>query len=139
MCIRDSFYEAITSHKEMPFSKRIHHLYSELSRLIETYQPTELAVEELFFSKNTKTALKVAQARGGVLIAAESFQIPCYHYKPVEIKVAVSGYGRADKKQVQQMTKTLLKLEAVPKPDDVADALAVAICHCQSFRINSKL
>ncbi len=131
------FYDAITTPKDMPFSKRVHHVYTELCKILTHYQPNEMAIEELFFSKNTKTALLVAQARGSLLIAAEEHGIPCYHYKPVEVKTAVSGYGRADKNQVQQMTKTLLKLRSIPKPDDVADALAVAICHCQSFRIHS--
>ena len=103
------------------------------------YKPDAVAIEELFFNNNAKTAISVAQARGVLVAEVASLDIPIYEYTPLQIKQSVTGYGRADKGQVQQMVKMLLNLNAVPKPDDAADAMAVAICHAHSADINDRL
>src|SRR5690606_11702832 len=100
-----------------------------LTEIIEKYNPDDLAIEELFYNKNAKTVIKVGQARGVEILAAVNKNIPIYEYTPLQIKQAVVGYGRAEKHQVQEMVKLLLNLKEVPKPDDVADALAVALTH----------
>lgn len=112
--------------------RRLALIYDQLNRLIKTYQPNALAVEELFFNTNQKTAINVAQARGIVLLSAERAGIPLYEYTPLQVKQAVVGYGRAEKHQVMEMTKLLLSLNQRPKPDDAADALALAICHAHN-------
>ena len=109
----------------------------ELKRVIKTYNPTAAAVEELFFCTNAKTALVVGQARGVILYTLESMGLPIDGYTPLQIKQGICGYGKADKKQVQYMVKNILKLSATPKPDDAADALAVAICHNHSIKLKS--
>ena len=103
--------------------------------MIDAFRPDAVAVEELFFSKNVRTAMSVGHARGVVLLAAAQAGLPIYHYKPSEVKVAVTGYGNADKPQVQEMVRLLLRLDERPKPDDVADAIAVALCHLQSAHL----
>lgn len=115
------------AHTEL--STRLLLLHRELSALLEQHHPDVLAVEELFFNRNTTTAFPVAQARGVVLLAAAQHGLPVVEYTPLQVKQAVVGYGRAEKQQVQQMVKVLLNLPSLPKPDDVADALAIAICH----------
>lgn len=116
----------------VPLSKRLHALWGELGGLIGRHQPEVAAVEELFFAKNTKTAIAVAEARGVALAVAEASGCRVREFTPLEVKQALTGYGRADKRQMQAMVKTILKLGAVPKPDDAADALAVAICASQT-------
>ena len=103
-----------------------------MEELIDTFRPDEMSIEELFFSKNITTGIAVAHARGVILCAAEKKRLPIYEYTPMQVKQAVVGYGLADKKQVMDMTKRLLKLKAVPRPDDAADALAIALCHARS-------
>ncbi|MFZ5351413.1 MAG: crossover junction endodeoxyribonuclease RuvC [Bacillota bacterium] len=125
-------YGAITTDANTSMSARLKHIYIELSILLERYRPDVFAVEELFFNKNIKTALTVGHARGVAIVAASNHDIPVYEYTPLQVKQAIVGYGRAEKKQMQQMVKLLLNLRQVPKPDDVADALAVAICHGNS-------
>lgn len=125
-------YGAVTTDKDMEMSLRLKHLYSQVSDLIDLYRPDGAAVEELFFNKNAKTAILVAQARGAVITACVNKGIPVFEYTPLQIKQALVGYGRADKKQIQYMVKLILHLDEVPKPDDTADALAVAICHGNS-------
>mgnify|MGYP000858717260 CR=1 FL=1 len=120
-CIRTS------STLDMP--KRLQEIYTSLLWLIKEYQPDEIAVEELFFNRNTTTALTVGQARGVVLLAAAQQNLNIGEYTPLQVKQAIAGYGKAEKKQVQFMVKTILNLPQIPKPDDVADALAIAICH----------
>ncbi len=127
-------YGAITTPAGTLLSQRLKTVYSELRLLIHEHTPDTLSVEELFFNTNTKTAMTVAQARGVILLAAVNENLPIFEYTPLQIKQAVTGYGRADKIQVQQMIKTLLGLDKVPKPDDTADALAVAICHAHCAR-----
>lgn len=125
-------YGAITTPAKMAQPQRLRILYDELQRLLQHYQPGEAAVEELFFSRNVTTALSVGQARGVTLLAFTQIDIPIYEYKPLSVKQAVSGYGNADKKQMQEMVRITLQLDRIPKPDDAADALAVAICHAYS-------
>lgn len=115
---------------------RLHSIFTELSAIIKKARPEAVAVEELFFFKNLKTAIKVAEARGVITVTARDNQVKFFEYTPLQVKQALVGYGRADKNQVQQMVKVILGLKTIPKPDDAADALAVAICHGQT---NSKL
>lgn len=125
-------YGAITTDKDQPMPERLKELYSGISSIIDLYRPDMAAVEELFFNKNVKTAILVAQARGAVITAITNKDIELFEYTPLQIKQALVGYGRAEKNQVQQMVKIILNLDKVPKPDDVADALAVAVTHGNS-------
>lgn len=111
---------------------RLVEIHSGMNRIINKYKPDVVACEELFFFKNLKTAITVAQARGVVLTSARLGKIPVAEYTPLQVKQAISGYGRADKKQMQKMVKVILNLDIIPEPDDAADALAVAICHASS-------
>jgi crossover junction endodeoxyribonuclease RuvC len=114
--------------------KRLQRLYDAVSRLIAEHLPDTVAVEQLFFSKNVTTALPVMQARGVVLLAAANANVPVVEYRPIEVKQAIAGYGKADKPQMQEMVRILLRLDATPHPDDAADALAIALCHIHSRR-----
>ncbi len=127
-------YGCIRTDSNITFPERIKIIYDRLIELIDEYNPTDLAVEELFFNKNVKTAILVGQARGVEILAAVNKGLEVYEYTPLQIKQAVVGYGRAEKVQVQEMVKILLNLKEKPKPDDVADALAVAICHGLSLK-----
>ncbi len=118
----------------IPLPTRIAKIYDDMNSLIEKYKPDAIAIEELFFNRNTTTAIGVAQGRGAVLIAAAKTSTPIYEYTPLQVKQGVTGYGRADKKQVQMMVKTVLGLEKVPKLDDTTDAIAIGICHAHSHR-----
>lgn len=109
-------------------AERLHVLKDQLSRIIQTTKPDSAAIEKIFFTTNAKTVISVAQARGVVLETLARFGIPIHEYTPLQVKQAVTGYGKAEKMQVQKMVKTLLRLDEIPKPDDAADALAVAIC-----------
>lgn len=122
-------FGAITTPAGMEFADRLKSIYEDLSYLFNKYHPEALSIEKLFFNTNKKTAVDVAQARGVILLAAKMHGAECFEYTPLQVKQSVVGYGRAEKKQVQEMTKQLLNLSAVPKPDDTADALAMAICH----------
>jgi crossover junction endodeoxyribonuclease RuvC len=115
--------------------KRLHHLRQHLRSLLEAWQPDEVAVEELFFATNAKTAITVGQARGVILLTLFEGGRPIFEYTPLQVKQAVSGYGAADKKQMQEMVRILLSLSKIPKPDDAADALAIAVTHVQSRRL----
>ncbi|MFC1651611.1 crossover junction endodeoxyribonuclease RuvC [Patescibacteria group bacterium] len=115
------------SKQAMPF--RLHIIHKEIKKLMQKYKPDQLAVEEIFFAKNSKTALKVGQARGVILLLGAEHRIPVFDYTPLQVKQSVTAYGRADKQQVQKMVQAILKLKEIPEPDDAADALAVAICH----------
>jgi crossover junction endodeoxyribonuclease RuvC len=125
----------VTTPSSQPQPERLQMIYRGLSDVIRRFQPEEAAVEELFFSRNVRTALSVGQARGVALLALVDAGLPIYEYKPLEIKQAVAGYGGADKQQVQEMVRMLLNLERVPQPDDAADAVAVAVCHIHSARM----
>lgn len=130
---------AITTPASMLLPQRLLAIHRELSAVMERYQPHAVAVEELFFSKNVRTAMSVGHARGVVLLAAAQVGLPIYHYKPSEVKLAVAGYGGADKAQIQEMVRLLLGLDSVLTPDDVADAVAIAICHAHSAHLSRLL
>ena len=125
-------YGAVTTEAGLPLATRLVQIENDMTALIAQLKPDEIAIEELFFSKNITTGIAVAHGRGVILCTAERLGVPIYEYTPMQVKQAVAGYGLADKKQVMDMTKRLLKLKAVPKPDDAADALAIAICHARS-------
>ncbi len=127
-------YGSIETKAGTPFDRRLLTIHTELAGLINQYSPDVMSIEELFFNTNAKTAINVGQARGVLVLAAAQKEIPIFEYTPLQVKQATVGYGRADKNQVQQMVKTLLALESIPKPDDVADALSVAVCHAHSCR-----
>lgn len=131
-------YGCIRTESDLMFPQRIKIIYDRLIEIIQKYRPDDLAIEELFFNKNVKTAIKVGQARGVEILAAVNEKLDIYEYTPLQIKQAVVGYGRADKNQVQEMVKMLLNLEKKPKPDDVADALAVALCHGASIKFKEE-
>ena len=122
-------YGAITTPADMPFSKRLKSIYDDMITIIDKYNPQELSIERLYFNTNTTTAIDVAQARGVIILAAESKGLKINEYTPLQVKQSVTGYGKAEKHQVMEMVKSLLKLKAIPKPDDTADALALALCH----------
>lgn len=125
-------YGCIETPKEMEHAERLKFLNKELEKIIKKYKPEVLAVEDLFFFKNLKTAIKVAEARGVILMTAFNSKLIIKEYTPLQIKQALTGYGRADKNQIQQMVKMILKLDSVPRPDDAADAIAVAVCHAHT-------
>ena len=120
-------------------AERLARLHSELQDLIQRYSPTEAAVERLFFQKNVSTAMQVGQARGVILLTLTQAGLPIGEYSPQDIKLAVTGYGAADKVQMQRMVKTLLEMPELPQPDDAADALAIAICHFHSVKLQRRL
>ncbi len=132
-------YGVISTLAEQTPAERLHMLHEQLVRLIQVHQPLEAAVERLFFQKNVSTAMLVGQARGVILLALQQAGLPIGEYSPQDIKLAVTGYGAADKVQMQRMVKTLLSMPDLPEPDDAADALAVAICHCHSARLQHRL
>lgn len=125
-------YGTITTPAEEPLAARLAQISRDMGELIDAFEPDEMSIEELFFSKNITTGIAVAHARGVILCAAENRKLPIYEYTPMQVKQAVVGYGLADKKQVMDMTRRLLRLKAVPRPDDAADALAIALCHARS-------
>ena len=125
-------YGVITTPPGIPLSERLLQISNDMEQLIETFRPDEMAVEELFFSKNITTGIAVAHGRGVILLAAEKLGIPVFEYTPMQVKQSVVGYGKAEKKQVMLMTQRLLNMKDIPKPDDAADALAIAICHSRA-------
>lgn len=125
-------YGCILTSANLALSDRLGKIFKNIQKLIKKYHPDILVCEELFFVKNLKTAISVAQARGVILLAAKIGKISFCEYTPLEVKQALSGYGRATKPQIQKMVQLLLKLKSIPKPDDAADALALAICHAYS-------
>ena len=129
-------FGAITTDADTPFGVRLQEIYNGMLSVIIKNEPDEMAIEKLYFQNNQKTAIPVAEARGVILLAAQNSNIPVSEYTPLQVKSAVTGYGQAHKPQVMEMTRRLLKLEQVPKPDDTADALAIAICHAQSSATN---
>ena len=123
---------AITTPPGMEFSARLEIIYEDMRQLLEAVKPEAVAIEELFFGQNVTTGIGVAQSRGVILLAIRQADVPIFQYKPMQVKQAVVGYGNATKHQVQDMTKRLLRLEKLPKPDDAADAIAIALCHARS-------
>lgn len=130
-------YGAVTTPADMDFNSRLKVIYDDVSYILDSFKPEYLAIERLYFTTNQKTAIDVAEARGVILLAARQREIPIFEYTPLQVKQSVTGYGKAIKKQVQEMTKRILNLPEIPKPDDTADALAIAVCHAHSY--NSKL
>lgn len=122
-------FGAFTTPKELPLAQRLQLLYSSLTEMIARYQPDTAGVEELFFSKNVTTAISVSHARGVALLALANAGVPVEEYRPMAVKQAITGYGHADKPQIQEMVRLQLGLEQIPRPDDAADALAIAMCH----------
>ena len=125
-------YGAITTPAHTKIEDRLSQIYDGINALIEKYRPAEMAIEELFFTNNITTGISVAEARGVALLAAKRRGVNIYEYTPLQVKQSVVGYGKAEKKQVQMMVQTILKLEKMPKLDDTADALAIAICHAHT-------
>ena len=128
-------YGVITTAAGQPLPERLQAIYQGLADVARRHEPEEAAVEELFFSRNVRTALSVGHARGVTLLALADAGLPIHEYKPLEIKQAITGYGGAGKQQVQEMVRLLLNLDHVPQPDDAADAVAVAVCHIHSARM----
>jgi crossover junction endodeoxyribonuclease RuvC len=130
-------YGAVSTPSNSPLPSRLLQIYTGLSGLAAEYHPDAAAVEKLFFAKNARTALAVGHARGVALLVAAQANMPVFEYTPNEVKQAIVGYGRADKHQMQQMVRTLLRLDFIPEPDDAADAIAIAICHLQSSHLQA--
>ncbi len=130
-------YGAVLTEAHTPFTHRLKSIADDLDYIMEKFSPDCMAIERLYFTNNQKTAIDVAQARGVTVLSAVRHNIPVFEYTPLQVKQAVVGYGKAEKKQVMDMTRRILKLEQIPKPDDAADALAIAICHghcCKGIR-----
>ncbi|WP_299024797.1 crossover junction endodeoxyribonuclease RuvC [uncultured Thermanaerothrix sp.] len=127
-------YGVVTTAPFLPLEQRLAQLFDELSALIQRFKPESAAVEQLFFQRNVRTAMAVGQARGVALLALAKAGLSVGEYSPLQVKQAVTGYGGADKNQVQQMVRLLLNLSEIPRPDDAADALAIAICHLHHLR-----
>ena len=130
-------YGVITTPPGIPLSNRLLQISRDMEELIHAFHPDEMAVEELFFTKNITTGIAVAHGRGVILLSAEKLGVPVFEYTPMQVKQAVVGYGKAEKRQVMQMTQRLLGMKKIPRPDDAADALAVALTHGQSNRMRS--
>ncbi len=125
-------YGAVTTSADMDFNRRLEIIYDDVSQILDIYKPESLAIEKLYFQNNQKTAIDVAEARGVILLSAVKRRLLIREYTPLEVKKSVTGYGKAVKKQVQEMTKRILRLPEIPKPDDTADALAIAVCHAHT-------
>ena len=125
-------YGAIRTPAHTPLQKRLLQIYTDMKTLLERYRPEAMAIEELFFNTNVTTGISVAEARGVILLAAEEAGVPIFEYTPMQVKQAVVGYGKAEKRQVIAMVTSLLRLPKPPTPDDTADAIAIALCHAQS-------
>ncbi len=131
--IRMVTYGTITTPAGLPLSRRLYQISTDMEALIGKLRPDGISIEELFFNTNLTTGIAVAHGRGVILCAAEKCGVPLYEYTPGQVKLAVTGYGKAEKRQVMDMTRRLLHLQAVPRPDDAADALALALCHARSY------
>lgn len=129
-------YGVITTSKDLPIENRLEIIYVELEKILKEYKPEFMGIEDLFYFKNNKTVISVAQARGVILLLAKKNNLPTASYTPLQVKMGITGYGRAEKKQIQIMTQKFLKLKEIPKPDDAADALAIAITHINSLNSN---
>jgi crossover junction endodeoxyribonuclease RuvC len=131
-------YGVIRTSSDLMAAERLMAIHQKITDLVKEYKPEVMVVEELFFNKNTRTALTVGQARGVIMLVSAEQRIKFAEYTPLQVKMAVVGYGRAEKRQVQEMVRVLLGLKEIPKPDDAADALAIAICHAHSWRYSSQ-
>jgi crossover junction endodeoxyribonuclease RuvC len=125
-------YGVMTTPAHTPFSERLESIFDQVTLLLEKHRPDAISMEELFFNTNITTGIQVAHARGVLVLGAKKKNIPIYEYTPLQVKQAITGYGRAEKRQVMEMTKMFLNLDKIPRPDDAADALALAICHAHS-------
>lgn len=125
-------YGAILTDAKMPFNERLEKIFDDLGAIIDKYSPEAMSLEKLFYNNNAKTVIDVSQARGVIMLAAQKKGVKVFEYTPLQVKQSVVGYGRAEKKQVQEMMRIMLKLDKIPKPDDTADALAMAICHAHT-------
>lgn len=132
-------YGCIRTSSKVPADKRLSQIYAGMKKIISKHKPKYIAIEKLFFNSNTRTAMAVGQARGVTILAAAESGVSVSEYTPLEVKMALTGYGRADKVQMQKMVKTLLKMDDIPKPDDAADALAIALCHVNTSNFNQKV
>ncbi|MBO4694198.1 MAG: crossover junction endodeoxyribonuclease RuvC [Clostridia bacterium] len=137
-------YGAVTTEPKMPFPKRLKSIYDDMTVIMEKYTPDCMSIEKLYFNTNTTTAIDVAEARGVILLSAQNKMLDIFEYTPLQVKQAITGYGRAQKFQIMEMVRSLLSLSSIPKPDDTADALALAVCHGHSAgslygKLNSKM
>lgn len=132
-------YGVVETSSEIDFPSRLQLIYNGLSDVIEKYRPEQIAIEDLFYFKNKKTVIGVGQVRGVILLLAKNTGLVVFNYTPLEVKTAVTGYGRSTKEDVQKMVKMILSMEEIPKPDDAADAIAIAICHGNNFFVNNNL
>lgn len=132
--IKSQNYGCIETDPGIAVEKRLLKVYKQVTDIINTYRPDCVAIEELFFNTNAKTAMVVGQARGVILLAASEHALPLFVYTPLQVKIAITGYGRAEKGQMGKMIQTLLHLKTIPKPDDISDALAVALTHAFSYK-----
>jgi len=132
-------YGVLKTEPGISVPKRLEYIFNGYIELIKRYDPEAIAIEELFFNKNAKTIITVGQARGAALLAASLMNIEVFEYTPLQVKQAVVGYGRAEKLQIQEMTRIILDLKEIPRPDDAADALAVALCHINSSRLQNAI
>lgn len=130
--LRALTFGAATTQAHTPFEDRLEEVYDDFCALITQYSPDVMAIETLFYTTNQKTAIAVAEARGVILLAAKKAGLPIFEYSPLQVKQSITGYGKATKRQMQEMTRRLLHLKEIPKPDDAADALAIALCHTHS-------
>ncbi|WP_300358016.1 crossover junction endodeoxyribonuclease RuvC [Fusobacterium sp.] len=126
-------YGCIYTAKELPMEERLLQIFNGIEDIIKKYSPEHMAIEELFYFKNNKTVISVGEARGVILLAGKKNGLSIQGYTPLQVKIGITGYGKADKKQVQLMVKTILKMQEIPKPDDAADAIAIAITHANSL------
>ena len=131
-------YGSIETDKDLPMPARLKHLYSSLSDVIAEYEPEEASIEQLYFQNNAKTAIFVGEARGVAVLACVNAGLRIYEYTPMEIKTSVCGYGHADKRQIQEMVKTIFRFDEIIKPDDTSDALAAALCHSYQGEIKKQ-
>lgn len=132
-------YGVVETSSEIDFPSRLQLIYNGLSDVIEKYKPEQIAIEDLFYFKNKKTVIGVGQVRGVILLLAKNTGLVVFNYTPLEVKTAVTGYGRSTKEDVQKMVKMILSMGEIPKPDDAADAIAIAICHGNNFFVNNNL
>lgn len=137
--IKTVAYGAITTDADTPFPLRLSDIYRDMNTIIDTYKPDVMSIERLYFTNNRTTGIDVAQARGVIMLAAVQAGLGIYEYTPLQVKQSVAGYGKAQKRQVMEMTKSILGLKAVPRPDDTADALALAVCHCHTANSLEKM
>jgi crossover junction endodeoxyribonuclease RuvC len=135
--LKAAAYGCIVTSPKKSTANRLCETSSDIEKIIKKYKPQETAVEDIFFFKNLKTAVKVSQARGAILLTLEKHKVKISEYTPLQVKQAITGYGRAEKKQIQLMVKNILKLKNIPRPDDTADALAIAVCHIHSRKLNN--